>query len=426
MTDPVIVCEDLGKSYRIAKGTEQTKFNYVALRDVITDRVKNFGGRGDAAQSDFVDFWALRNFNLKLHAGERLGIVGHNGAGKSTMLKLLSRITEPSSGVMKIKGRVASLLEIGTGFHPELNGRENIFLNGAILGMTRTEIKQKFDEIVEFAGIEEFLETPVKRYSSGMYVRLGFAVAAHLESEILIVDEVLAVGDAKFQQKCLGKMGEISDSGRTILFVSHNLNAVERLCDRIIVLNRGEAQIDTKDVAKGLNFYMEQFSDIYASEWTNELGVHQNPFFHPTRLAVTDSSGTPIQMPVPNNRDLFVSVEGTAEEPREGLTILLIVSDENEHVVFVSGYHDGPQSDWPLIRTGKNHFKCRIPSRFLNEGNYLVQLVARFNKGDKLFGRSNTKAAVQLKIEGGLSDSPEWITRRHGVVAPVLEWSESD
>jgi lipopolysaccharide transport system ATP-binding protein len=218
------------------------KENYTALRDVLSRNAKkifSFSGwkAGKVSQEEF---WALKDIDFDIEAGDRVGIIGRNGAGKSTLLKILSRITEPTKGSIKIKGRIASLLEVGTGFHPELSGRENIFLNGAILGMSRNEIKRHFDAIVEFAEVEKFLDTPVKRYSSGMYVRLAFAVAAHLEPEILIVDEVLAVGDAQFQKKCLGKMEDVSkNDGRTILFVSHNMGVVSQLCTSAILLNKG-------------------------------------------------------------------------------------------------------------------------------------------------------------------------------------------
>lgn len=250
----VITVENLGKKYILQ---HQRREPYTALRDVISDGFAAIGKRlihpfrQTPCSSPFVpasqeDFWALKDVSFEVNQGDRIGIIGRNGAGKSTLLKILSRITEPTTGSIRIKGRVASLLEVGTGFHPELTGRENIFLNGAILGMGRAEIKKKFDEIVDFAEIEKFLDTPVKRYSSGMYVRLAFAVAAHLEPEILVVDEVLAVGDFAFQKKCLGKMEDVSaKEGRTVLFVSHNMAMVKNLCSRGIVLNDGCKVSDT-------------------------------------------------------------------------------------------------------------------------------------------------------------------------------------
>lgn len=239
----VIRAENVGKKYLIRHEHPE---RYVALRDVLVSNARKLFSfpknlRPNPAPVDFEEFWALKDLNFEIQSGDRVGIIGRNGAGKSTLLKILSRITEPSTGRIELNGRVASLLEVGTGFHPELSGRENIFLNGAILGMGRTEIRRKFDEIVDFSGVEKFLDTPVKRYSSGMYVRLAFAVAAHLEPEILVVDEVLAVGDAEFQKKCLGKMEEVSTrEGRTILFVSHNLSVVQALCEKGIYLKSGK------------------------------------------------------------------------------------------------------------------------------------------------------------------------------------------
>jgi lipopolysaccharide transport system ATP-binding protein len=249
MDEVVIRAENLGKKYVI--GHQIQRERYVALRDVLARGAKNafrktigFGSRTGTVDQVTEEFWALDDVSFEVKRGEVLGIIGRNGAGKSTLLKILSRITEPSKGRVTVKGRVASLLEVGTGFHPELTGRENVYLNGAILGMTRAEIKRKFDEIVAFAEVERFLDTPVKRYSSGMYVRLAFAVAAHLEPEILVVDEVLAVGDAEFQKKCLGKMDEVAGHGRTILFVSHNMQALSALCARGLVLSGGRILAD--------------------------------------------------------------------------------------------------------------------------------------------------------------------------------------
>jgi lipopolysaccharide transport system ATP-binding protein len=243
MSDVIIRVEELGKRYSLRRQADQP---YVALREIIAGMAKNLwrqnGGTPNSQPPpppSCEPFWALRDVSFEVKQGDVLGIIGRNGAGKSTLLKILSRITEPTEGRVRIKGRVASLLEVGTGFHPELSGRENIFLNGAVLGMTRAEIKKKFDEIVAFAETEKFLDTPVKRYSSGMYVRLAFAVAAHLQPEILVIDEVLAVGDAAFQKKCLGKMREVSSGGRTVLFVSHNMGAISSLCDQALVLAEG-------------------------------------------------------------------------------------------------------------------------------------------------------------------------------------------
>jgi lipopolysaccharide transport system ATP-binding protein len=245
MSDTAVRVENLGKKYIIGRSQERER--YTALRDVIANSAKGIVSKFKhssikSQHSNSEEFWALKDVSFEIKQGDRVGIIGRNGAGKSTLLKILSRITEPSTGYVELRGRVASLLEVGTGFHPELTGRENIFLNGAILGMSKAEIFKKFDEIVEFAEVEKFLDTPVKRYSSGMYVRLAFAVAAHLEPEILVVDEVLAVGDAQFQKKCLGKLEEAGKEERTVLFVSHQMATVEKLCSRGILLNQGRIQ----------------------------------------------------------------------------------------------------------------------------------------------------------------------------------------
>lgn len=256
MSDTIIQVENLGKKYLIGN---QTQERYTALRDVITKKVKTLGNfmNPKSKISHYQnEFWALRDISFDIKQGDRVAIIGRNGAGKSTLLKVISRITEPTKGRIKIKGRVASLLEVGTGFHPELTGRENIYLNGAILGMSNIEIKKKFDEIVEFAEVAKFLDTPVKRYSSGMYVRLAFAVAANLEPEVLVIDEVLAVGDARFQQKCINKMEEIGTQGRTILFVSHNIGIVQSLCTRGILLNNGTVQ-ENNSIDATIKTYLE-------------------------------------------------------------------------------------------------------------------------------------------------------------------------
>lgn len=253
MSDSIITVENLSKRYLVGHQSVQRE-RYTTLRDVIARGIRDFTrktaemARGQQViQGDEVEeFWALKDVSFEVKRGEVLGIIGRNGAGKSTLLKILSRITEPTEGRVVLRGRVASLLEVGTGFHPELTGRENIYLNGAILGMTQREIRKKFDEIVAFATVDRFLDTPVKRYSSGMYVRLAFAVAAHLEPEILIVDEVLAVGDAEFQKKCLGKMSEVAGGGRTVLFVSHNMAGIQALCARSICLSAGKLFCDGK------------------------------------------------------------------------------------------------------------------------------------------------------------------------------------
>src|SRR5438552_1938819 len=317
MSDVIISVEGLGKKYRIRHQAERQR--YVALRDVIAEKAKSFlqklklGKQKTEIKSDenhdpfqlskfplsalpsSEDFWALRDVSFEVRRGEVVGIIGRNGAGKSTLLKILSRITEPTEGRVRIRGRVASLLEVGTGFHPELTGRENIFLNGAILGMTRAEIRRKFDEIVAFAEIEKFLDTPVKRYSSGMYVRLAFAVAAHLEPEILIVDEVLAVGDAQFQQKCLGKMQNVAlDEGRTVLFVSHNMGAIRNLCSTVELLADGRIEMRGAP-RKVIAHFLRSGASRAEIRWANgDMPGDETIKLHMVRI--TDTAGCGIHM----------------------------------------------------------------------------------------------------------------------------------
>ncbi len=266
MNNSAIKVENIGKKYVIKHAKQES---YKTFQDVLINKTKKIVAlvtpfRKSLANEDNTteDFWALKDINFEVNKGDKIGIIGRNGAGKSTLLKVLSRITEPTTGKIHINGRIASLLEVGTGFHPELTGRENIYLNGAILGMSRSEIKEKFDEIVAFAEVDKFLDTPVKRYSSGMYVRLAFSVAAHLEPEILVVDEVLAVGDVEFQKKCLGKMSEVSKEGRTILFVSHNMAAISNLCNRTILLQDGQISYDG-ETSKAIQKYMQPDKKLF-------------------------------------------------------------------------------------------------------------------------------------------------------------------
>src|SRR2546426_5598347 len=268
-SENVITVENLSKRYIIGHQAAKGDGLRHAIENAVRAPVTWLRNRRRVSGRTREEFWALRDVNLEIKAGEVMGIIGRNGAGKSTLLKILSRITEPTRGRVLIRGRVASLLEVGTGFHSELTGRENVFLNGAILGMNRVEIKRKFDEIVAFSGVEKFIDTPVKRYSSGMYVRLAFAVAAHLEPEILVVDEVLAVGDAEFQKKCLDKMDDVGHTGRTILFVSHNMQAITRLCNRCILLESGKIRMDDHSHRVASAYLTSGFGTSAVREWAD-------------------------------------------------------------------------------------------------------------------------------------------------------------
>lgn len=305
---PVITVENLSKRYAISHHNQARQ---TTLRDALMNGARGFADKlrqpFSAARNDSTreEFWALKDVSFSVQHGDRLGIIGRNGAGKSTLLKILSRITEPTSGRVSIKGRVASLLEVGTGFHPELTGRENVYLNGAILGMSKAEIKKNFDEIVAFAEVEKFLDTPIKRYSSGMYVRLAFAVAAHLEPDILVVDEVLAVGDAQFQTKCLSKMSEIGSTGRTVLFVSHNTSAVENLCGSCCVLEEGKLAY-AGDTASSIKYYFDRFRET--ARTTSLQDRHDRAGTGAVRIVsfhIEDSSGSPVVVLLTGNEYVF-------------------------------------------------------------------------------------------------------------------------
>ena len=377
--ETVIQVENLGKRYVI--GHQVQREGYVALRDVLTRGAQNafrnsfdlLRGRIAGTRETMEEFWALKGVNFEVKRGEVLGIIGRNGAGKSTLLKVLSRITEPSEGRVRIKGRVASLLEVGTGFHPELTGRENVYLNGAILGMTRAEIRRKFDEIVAFAEIERFLDTPVKRYSSGMYVRLAFAVAAHLEPEILVVDEVLAVGDAEFQKKCLGKMDEVAGHGRTVLFVSHNIQTLSALCSRGIVLSKGGLLADT-DMTEAIGAYTSQITDQKSSaphvlyEGTSTEKILEGAVI---RVEMLDENLRPKNVVPSCGAVTFrIWVRARAAMPQGSVILTLRAAAGTTLAKFESN----PRRIQPIKRAGDQYVDCRIESVPLLPGQYFVSV----------------------------------------------------
>jgi lipopolysaccharide transport system ATP-binding protein len=373
-----------------------------------------------AFESDYV--YALKDINFSVNQGEVLGIIGRNGAGKSTLLKILSRVTAPTSGRIKVKGRIASLLEVGTGFHPELTGRENIYLNGAILGMRKHEISRRLDEIVDFSGCAAYLDTPVKRYSSGMYVRLAFSVAAHLEPEILIVDEVLAVGDAEFQKKCLNKLNAVAHEGRAILFVSHHMEAIRRLSSRVVWMKHGmltEVSENVDDIARR---YLNDVPGDNASgmEW-KAMTPPTDPTFHLKRLALIDGQGAVRSSPVSNTDSVTVVIEGVTEDPRALAYVGVNITNEDGTVVFHSFHSDAAVDDWPQIPRGSFCLGMQIPARFLNEGSYRIE--ACCGTPNQWLQKPGTGGpAVMLQIKGGLSDSPYWMWKRPGVLAPILQW----
>ncbi len=422
---PAIIVEGLSKRYLIA---HQRKERYVALRDVLADKFKRGldalrpGAGKKNVNSNFEEFWALKDVDFMVNQGDRVGVIGRNGAGKSTLLKILSRITEPTKGKIKINGRVASLLEVGTGFHPELTGRENIFLNGAILGMSKAEIKKKFDEIVAFAEIEKFLDTPVKRYSSGMYVRLAFSVAAHLESEILIVDEVLAVGDASFQKKCMTHMNEIGTNGRTVLFVSHNLGAIEQLCNSVIRLGNGKLLGHSYDVSGAIRNYMSEFGVARDSEWQSENSMFNNEWFEPSHFFVGDPNGDPdTKRAIGVSENIYIYIEGFCKIIDPALQVGVALYSENSELLFWSFTSDD-QKNSPAISVGKNKFCVKIPRYFLNEGIYRIELGIALYHRAWICEPGKNSPGISLEIKGGFLASNYWTERRIGLLAPVFSW----
>jgi lipopolysaccharide transport system ATP-binding protein len=427
VSSPSIKVENLSKSYIIShEGQER----YTALRDVVARNAKKIFSFNYklSKQKDYnskEEFYALNDISFEINQGDRVGIIGRNGAGKSTLLKVLSRITEPTTGKISIKGRVASLLEVGTGFHPELTGRENIYLNGAILGMSRVEIKKKFDEIVDFSEVKRFLDTPVKRYSSGMYVRLAFAVAAHLEPEILIVDEVLAVGDAQFQKKCLGKMEDVSKKeGRTILFVSHNMATILNLCEQCIYLNNGQINKVGKSsnvISSYLTNNGSQSTELNLSPFQSIL-KKASPFFILTRfyLSSTISDNCDI-IEADSNVELNIIIEGEVEEIDSRFNLGYTLINEKGDVILMSFSSDQPEEKWPKFQIGKNRFRTLIDTSILNEGKYFVYLLASLHCVKALLSPEDN-ICVGFEVVGNRGHSPYWINRRNTVLAPFIPW----
>jgi len=371
MSDTVIRVENLSKKYVLSHQQEGQK--YKALRDVMADGAKAVGKKllkpsKAIANPNREELWALKDVSFEIKQGDRVGIIGRNGAGKSTLLKVLSRIVEPTSGRIGIRGRVASLLEVGTGFHPELTGRENIYLNGAILGMSREEIKRKFDEIVAFAEVERFLDTPVKRYSSGMYVRLAFAVAAHLEPEVLIVDEVLAVGDSQFQKKCLGKMEDVGKDGRTIIFVSHNMAAVRALCSRALMMKQGQLLMNT-DTETAIAHYLTEDSGVDARVIWSEKNAPQSPEVRCVETYVLDEKGN-YASTIDCREDFSFSITYEVLKPLRGLRVGCLI--QNIEGVILCGSNEPDIDPDYVTQPGYYTSKCQFPRYLLNEGRYSI------------------------------------------------------
>jgi len=411
---PVIKVEDLYKQYQLGQvstGTLAHDFNRwmhkIRGKEDPYEKVTGENSREEKSDSDYV--WALEDINFEARKGEVLGIIGRNGAGKSTLLKVLSKVTAPTKGCVKVKGRIASLLEVGTGFHPELTGRENIFLNGAILGMTKAEIRSKFDEIVAFSGVEKYIDTPVKRYSSGMYVRLAFAVAAHLEPEILIVDEVLAVGDAEFQKKCLGKMKDVSSQGRTVLFVSHNLAAVKSLCTRGILMERGRI-VFSGSADETVEHYMKINSQhlMPKVEFLSSEEALGNEFIKLKSVKV-----------VPENPfitdDIYLQFSFWNLTGASTINMAFDLLGLNDEVVF------GSLFEFTTTENNLCNATCKIPANLMNDGVFYLNLYF-----------SSTEMRLLLKLENIISfevvdvkRNNAYLGKVNGAVRPKLNWIEN-
>ena len=414
MSDTVIRVENLGKKYIIG---HQKQERYTSLRDVLANQASAWGRRlrGHGAEDDDgtqEEFWALKDVSFEVKRGDRVGIIGRNGAGKSTLLKILSRITEPTEGRISINGRVASLLEVGTGFHPELTGRENVFLNGAILGMSRVEIARKFDEIVAFAEVEKFLDTPVKRYSSGMYVRLAFAVAAHLEPEILIVDEVLAVGDAQFQKKCLGKMEDVSQEGRTVIFVSHNLGSIKALCDVGIVLHHGQI-VHSGSIVEAVNVYNNKKGESISKVFISDIQSDQ-PWIKKVEVFQTGGDSENFQMHLPIN--IYCEFE---HKQVKGIVITIVIrNSQGEWLV-----HSSDEFAYLPYSQDSSQRKCTIPANLLGEGNYYVTAALGIRSSGVLYEKLEDIIRFSVELSGKMSDKATGNMWK-GILAPgVLIWN---
>ena len=424
---PVIKVENLSKRYLIR---HQKNESYQTLRESIASGVKSLARtpyhwlQGGIAKekADIEEFWALNDVSFEVNDGDRVGIIGGNGAGKSTLLKVLSRITEPTKGRVRIKGRMASLLEVGTGFHPELTGRENIYLNGAILGMSRAEVHSKFDEIVDFAEVERFLDTPVKRYSSGMYVRLAFSVAAHLDPDILVVDEVLAVGDVAFQKKCMSRMSEVSAQGRTVLFVSHNMSAIEQLCNSIILLHGGSIVEKSSDVKSTIRNFITKVGGNLATEWHNDRGIYSNEWFTPTHFYVgNESIGKQKPQIRGVNESTFVYVEGQCDFLDPALQVGVALYNEDGALIFWS-YTSDNEEEWVHFDKGQNRLRLEIPGYLLNEGVYRMELGIALYHRMWICEPGKSSPSLTFEVQGGFMASKYWSQKRPGQLAPCFSW----
>ncbi|MCW1908055.1 MAG: ABC transporter ATP-binding protein [Candidatus Saccharibacteria bacterium] len=424
---PAIEVTGISKCYTI---NHKNKASYSTLKDDLANIVR--APLGKKIESTEEKFWALKNVSFEVPKGEIFGVIGKNGSGKSTLLKILSRIVDPTEGSIKIRGRVASLLEVGTGFHPELTGRENIYFNGSMLGMSRQEITSKFQEIVDFSEIEKFIDTPVKFYSSGMYVRLAFAVAAHLDPEILILDEVLAVGDAAFQQKSMKKILSTMTEGRTVLFVSHSMGAIRQLCTKGVLLKEGTVEasgsigaITDRYLLETMNEGEEATSEL-SPTWVNNGSV-DSEWFVPEEISLVDADQKPLKGVADRNEDAWVSIKGTIKKTDPAFTLGYALWDkDSRNMLYMSLATDGSQKDWPKFNKGPVQILGKIPRRLLNTGNYRVTVVDALFQKYWIHDPEASPMRVGLKVDGKYTSSPYWLDNRGGIIAPeITDWKNA-
>lgn len=412
--EPIIEVKHLSKQYNI--GVDKT---YKMLSENITSMVRHPLKMLRDFNRQNNTFWALKDVNFEVNRGEAIGIIGRNGAGKSTLLKVLSRITYPTEGEIIMRGHVGSLLEVGTGFHPELTGRENVYFNGAILGMKKREIDEKFDEIVKFSGVEEFLDTPVKRYSSGMHVRLAFSVSAHLDPEILIVDEVLAVGDAAFQKKCLGKMSEVTESGRTVLFVSHNMQAIQQLCNRVILLQDGKIIMDDES-SKAIEGYLQDGNVLEDTKSIQEIiqNLPPDPVFKFEGIYLAQN-GQPVGQVIENGKPLEIEIRYQVFEKTLGLRVFFDLCDELDTILFRS-FHDEDNNGIPIIEPGQYISKTIIPEDLLAPIRYKIRIFAAIYSSRTFYPNGITIPFVVERT--GRANRAYLFQPIRGKLSPVLHW----
>lgn len=419
---PAIQVNNLSKSYTIKHNQSS---NNKTLKDDFANILKRSrnGGKSDE------EFWALKNVSFEVKKGELFGVIGSNGSGKSTLLKILSRIIDPTQGEVRINGKVASLLEVGTGFHPDLTGRENIYFNGSMLGMSRKEIEKKFNDIVDFAEVEKFIDTPVKFYSSGMYVRLAFAVAAHLDPEILILDEVLAVGDAAFQKKSLRKVQETLNDGKTVLFVSHDMAAIRQLCSRGIVLDKGKIVMSgtVDNIIESYSTKTEKIIEKLSNEdagieWHGKEGLYDDIAMRPLSLYITDDNGNKINSALDNTRSYYINIELFINKIDPKFNVGYSLWSSSGELYYMSMSTDASPSLWPKLTKGKNILRSPLPHHSINSGEYIVKMISSIYGERWILEPDSSQCKIAFRMRHGKQKSPLWKDTRGGLFAPIIEW----